>query len=44
MGSWTTATVDLGQLDPGAYTFKAYEISAADGDEINVDTKTFTVD
>lgn len=43
MGSWTTASVELGQLEAGTYTFKAYEISAADGDEINVDTKTFTV-
>ena len=43
MGSWTTASVDLGQLDPGTYTFEAYEVSMADGDEINVDSKTFTV-
>ena len=41
--SGRTAEVDLGTLEPGTYTFKAFEVSAADGDEINVDTKTFTV-
>ncbi len=44
MGTWTQAAVHLGALDPGTYTFKAFEASADDGRPINVDDKTFTVE
>ncbi len=43
-GEWAQADVDLGALEPGTYTFKAFEPSAMDGSEINVDDKTFTVE
>ena len=33
--------VDLGDLAPGTYTLQAVEYSAADGDPINLDSKTF---
>jgi hypothetical protein len=44
MGAWTQADVELGDLAPGTYTFTALEYSAADGDPMNADTKTFTVE
>jgi hypothetical protein len=44
MGMWAQAPVDLGALDPGTYTFKAFELSAEDGSVINLDDKTFTVE
>ena len=34
---------ELGTLDPGTYTFRAFEVSVADGDETFPDTKTFVV-
>lgn len=43
MGTWTQAPIELGTLDPGTYTFKALEYSAENGDPINIDDKTFTV-
>ncbi|MGI8433971.1 MAG: Gmad2 immunoglobulin-like domain-containing protein [Nocardioidaceae bacterium] len=43
-GTWTQVGVDLGQLDPGTYTVKAWEPSAENGSPINVDDKTFTVE
>jgi hypothetical protein len=44
MGSWKDFQVDLGDLEPGDYTFRALEYSAEDGSEINVDDKSFTVE
>ena len=35
--------VDLGNLDPGTYTFRTWESSMKDGSLINEDTKTFVV-
>nr|MBA2773198.1 Gmad2 immunoglobulin-like domain-containing protein [Nocardioidaceae bacterium] len=43
-GEWAQADVGLGALEPGTYTFKALEYSAENGEPINVDDKTFTVD
>lgn len=43
MGEWKRDDVTLGDLEPGTYTFEALEFSAADGDETNVDSKTFVV-
>jgi Immunoglobulin-like domain of bacterial spore germination len=43
MGEWADFEVELGTLAPGTYTFRAFESSGADGSEINVDDKTFTV-
>jgi hypothetical protein len=43
MGSWKDFRVELGELAPGTYTFRALEYSAEDGSEINVDDKTFVV-
>lgn len=42
-GSWKQVTIHLGTLDPGTYTFRAFEGSGQDGSAINVDDKTFTV-
>jgi hypothetical protein len=44
MGMWTQTPVELGTLDAGTYTFKAFERSAEDGHVINLDDKTFTVE
>lgn len=44
MGSWKDFEVDLGGLEPGTYTFRALEYSAANGEPLNVDDKTFTVE
>lgn len=44
MGLWTQTDVELGDLEPGGYTFTALEYSAADGKPINVDDKAFTVE
>lgn len=43
-GEWAQVHIELGDLEPGTYTFKAFEQSAEDGSEINVDDKTFTVE
>jgi hypothetical protein len=44
-GMWTQVPVELGDLSPGTYTFKAIEYSAEDGQTIqNYDDKTFTVE
>ncbi|MEJ7689184.1 MAG: Gmad2 immunoglobulin-like domain-containing protein [Nocardioidaceae bacterium] len=43
-GEWAQADIELGALAAGTYTFKAFEQSAKDGSEINVDDKTFTVE
>jgi hypothetical protein len=40
---WATVDAQLGTLDPGSYIFRAFEVNAADGDEIYPDTKTFVV-
>jgi hypothetical protein len=44
MGEWTSATIKLGTLDPGAYTIRCLEYSAENGKVINLDDKTFTVE
>ncbi len=44
MGTWTQTDIELGQLEPGTYTFRALEYSAANGKPLNVDDKTFTVE
>jgi len=44
MGDWKQVSVPLGELDPSSYTFEALEYSVADGDAINVDSKTFVVE
>lgn len=36
-------SVDLGELAPGDYTIRAFDLSAKDGSLINEDTKDFTV-
>jgi hypothetical protein len=41
---WVDFEVDLGNLKPGSYTFRAVEFSAEDGSEVNVDDKSFTVE
>jgi hypothetical protein len=41
---WRSVEVRLSTLDPGTYTFRAFEVSMADGDETFVDDKTFTVE
>lgn len=41
---WSEFTVKLGDLDPGSYTFRAYEESAEDGSVTFLDDKTFTVE
>jgi hypothetical protein len=43
MDRWMDFEVDLGSLDPGTYTFRTFEISAANGEQILYDDKTFTV-
>jgi hypothetical protein len=44
-GMWTQVPVELGDLSPGTYTFKAIEYSMEDGQTIqNLDDKTFTVE
>jgi hypothetical protein len=43
MGEWTPATIHLGDLDPGTYTIRCLEFSAANGKPGNVDDKKFTV-
>lgn len=40
---WKPFTIDLGALDPGTYTIRAFESSAEDGRPTFVDDKTFTV-
>jgi hypothetical protein len=44
MGTWSQAEVRLGDLEPGTYLFIANELSAEDGNPINTDDKTFTVE
>lgn len=36
-------SVELGQLDPGSYVIRAFDLSAKDGSLVNEDTKDFTV-
>jgi len=43
MGQWSTASIELGRLDPGTYTIQAFEYSAENGNVVNLDDKTFTV-
>jgi len=40
---WREADAKLGRLEPGTYTFTAFEVSMEDGSRLNVDDKTFTV-
>lgn len=40
---WTQVDAELGTLEPGTYSFRAFEVSAADGDADYADTKTFVV-
>jgi hypothetical protein len=40
---WRSAQINLGPLQPGTYTLKAFEISMEDGQHIMTDDKTFTV-
>jgi Immunoglobulin-like domain of bacterial spore germination len=40
---WKDFSIDLGSLDPGTYTIRAYETSPKDGRPTYVDDKTFTV-
>ncbi len=41
---WGEFTVELADLEPGNYTFRAYEESAEDGSVTFLDDKTFTVE
>lgn len=41
---WEQVDIDLGTLEPGTYTIRAFEVSVADGDEIYTDTKNFRVE
>lgn len=43
MGVWTEASAKLGSLEPGTYTFEAFEYSAENGEPLHPDDKTFTV-
>jgi Immunoglobulin-like domain of bacterial spore germination len=40
---WKDFSIDLGNLDPGTYTIRAYETSPKDGRPTYIDDKTFTV-
>lgn len=40
---WAQVDAELGTLEPGTYTFRAFEVNVADGDETFPDTKTFVV-
>ncbi len=40
---WKDFTVELGDLEPGTYTIRAFESSPKDGRPTKVDDKTFTV-
>ena len=40
---WKPFTINLGQLDPGTYTVRAFESSAENGRPTHIDDKTFTV-
>jgi hypothetical protein len=40
---WKDFSIDLGTLDPGTYTVRAYEASAKNGRPTFIDDKTFTV-
>ena len=40
---WKPFTINLGQLDPGTYTVRAFESSAENGRPTFIDDKTFTV-
>jgi Immunoglobulin-like domain of bacterial spore germination len=40
---WKDFSIDLGTLDPGTYTIRAYETSAKTGRPTFIDDKTFTV-
>lgn len=40
---WKPFTIDLGMLDPGTYTIRAFEASPKDGRPTFIDDKTFTV-
>ena len=43
MGSWKQASIRLGDLQPGSYTIRCFEVDLETGEPINVDDKTFTV-
>ncbi len=40
---WAPFTIELGSLDPGTYTIRAFESSAKDGSLTFIDDKTFSV-
>lgn len=40
---WQPFTIDLGTLDPGNYTIRAFESSPKDGQPMFIDDKSFTV-
>jgi hypothetical protein len=40
---WQSATINLGRLQPGTYTLKAFEVSMENGQHLWTDDKTFEV-